>query len=156
MDASRLVGTWRLVSMEVREASGGASHPFGRDAVGYLLYSADGYMSGAIMAAGRPAFAEDGVLGGSAEERAGAAATYISYAGRYEVRGDRVAHHVEVSLFPNWVGGTQERFCGFVGDRLALSTGPMVVAGAERRVHLVWERAAGGTASGPAQPGPSP
>ena len=144
MDASRLVGTWRLVSMEVREAAGGASYPFGRDAVGYLLYSADGYMSAAIMTAGRPAFAAGDILGGSVEERAGAAATYISYAGRYEVRGDRVVHHVEVSLFPNWVGGTQERFCEFIGERLALNTGPMAVAGAMRRAYLVWERAAGG------------
>lgn len=144
MGANRLVGTWRLVSMEIRDAAGGASYPFGPDAVGYLVYAADGYMSAAIMTADRPTFTAGDILGGGVEERAEAAATYISYAGRYEVKGDRVVHHVEVSLFPNWVGGTQHRFFEFVGDRLSLSTGPMVLAGLERRAYLIWERAAAG------------
>ena len=144
MDASGLVGTWRLVSMEIRDAAGGASFPFGPDAVGYLLYSADGYMSVAIMTADRPTFAAGDILGGGVEDRAEAAATYISYAGRYEVHGEWVVHHVEVSLFPNWVGSAQQRFCELLGDRLTLSTEPMALAGAERRAYLIWERAVAG------------
>jgi hypothetical protein len=28
---------------------------------------------------------------------------FVAYAGRYSFHGDRVIHHVELSLFPNWV-----------------------------------------------------
>jgi hypothetical protein len=34
----------------------------------------------------------------------------VAYAGRYSFLGDHVIHHVELSLFPNWVGSDQERF----------------------------------------------
>ena len=45
---------------------------------------------------------------GGTDTRARAAfATFIAYGGRYEVTGDTVAHHVETSLFPNWVGTRQ-------------------------------------------------
>jgi hypothetical protein len=27
--------------------------------------------------------------------------SFVAYAGRYSFRGDRVIHHVELSLFPN-------------------------------------------------------
>jgi hypothetical protein len=57
------------------------------------------------------------------------------------VHQDTVVHHIEVSLFPNWKGVDQVRRFAFDGDRLTLSTAPMVVAGVERTAHLVWERA---------------
>ena len=44
------------------------------------------------------------MTGGTDDERARAFATFIAYGGRYEVTGDTVTHHVETSLFPNWVG----------------------------------------------------
>ena len=140
-DVDDFVGTWQLVSFEIRDADGGVSYPYGQDATGYITYTPDGYMSTIIMAGGRPRFAEDDILRGSIEEQAAAARTFISYAGPYEVRGGRVIHHVKVRLVPNWVGGTQERFYEFDGDRLSLSTGPMLLAGREQRAHLIWVRA---------------
>jgi hypothetical protein len=50
-------------------------------------------------------------------------------------------HHVEVSLFPNWVGSAQERVYACSGDRLSLSTAPLLQRGSEQRAYLVWERA---------------
>jgi hypothetical protein len=35
--------------------------------------------------------------------------TYVSSCGQYDFLGDTVVHHVELSLFPNWIGGDQER-----------------------------------------------
>ena len=64
-------------------------------------------------------------------------------AGRYTVHEGRVLHHVETSLFPNWVGGAQERRYKLDGDRLPLSTAPLLQGGRERRALLVWERAGG-------------
>jgi hypothetical protein len=127
--------------MEMREANGQVSYPLGPDAVGNLVYTADGYMCGAIMSTNRPLFAAPDLLGESAEEQAVAATTYISYAGPYEVQEGKIVHHVGVSLFPNWVGSTQERFYEFSGDRLSLSTPSLLMRGSEGCALLVWERA---------------
>jgi hypothetical protein len=64
----------------------------------------------------------------------------VAYAGRYSFYGDRVVHHVELSLFPNWVGSDQERSVELAGDRLALSASPLLLAGQQRVPRLVWER----------------
>lgn len=49
-----LVGAWRLITSEMRAEDGGVVFPHGPDAIGYLLYSAGGFMSVAVMRAGRP------------------------------------------------------------------------------------------------------
>jgi len=139
--AERLVGTWRLLSCELRTADGRVSYPFGRDPVGYIMYSEDGYMSVAFMSANRPRFAVGDILGGTTEEKVTAAETYISYCGKYEIQGNKVIHHIEVSLFPNWIGVDQERIFEFEGDRLSLSTPPLLVGGMEQSAYLIWERA---------------
>ncbi len=137
-----LVGTWRLVSFEVRGADGRVRFPYGRDAAGYIMYGADGFMSVQFGPADRPRFADDDFGGKSDGEWAAIARGYTSYCGRYELRGDRVLHHVELSLFPNWVGQTQERFLSLDGDRVTLRTPPFRVRGEERTGVLVWERVA--------------
>jgi hypothetical protein len=142
MASNPLVGTWRLVSWENRSVGDGeVSHPLGKDAVGYIMYGRDGYMSVAIMRPDRARFAAGDLLGGSAEEMARAAETYVSYCGRYEFRGDTVVHRVELSLFPDWVGIEQERLVEVEGDRLTLSTRPILLGGGQRTAHLIWERA---------------
>jgi hypothetical protein len=60
--------------------------------------------------------------------------------GRYSFHGDRVEHHVELSLFPNWAGGNQERSVELTGDRLTLSARPLLLAGKQQVPRLVWER----------------
>ena len=139
MELHALVGTWRLVSWENRVAAGDVTYLLGPDAAGYLTYTADGYVFVSLMRAERAPFAAGDLLAGSPEERAAAAAGYVSYAGTFEVRGDRVVHHVLASLFPNWVGTEQERFVGWDGERLLLSTAPSVLGG-RQTAHLVWER----------------
>jgi lipocalin-like protein len=136
-----LVGTWRLVSWENRTVDGRISYPLGDDAAGFILYTDDGYMAVAIMRRGRESFAAEDLLGGSRDEKAHAAETYVSYCGRYEYRGDSVIHYVELSLFPNWSGVEQERLVEVAGNRLNLSTRPMVFQGIQQSAHLVWERA---------------
>jgi hypothetical protein len=95
---SRILGTWRLLSCELRSSDGEVSYPMGRDAVGYIMYSADGTMSVAFMRANRPKFAVDDVLGGTPAEKAAAVTSYISYAGASDVGDGEVQHHIEVSL----------------------------------------------------------
>ena len=83
------------------------------------------------------------ILGGTPDEKSAAIGTYISYCGRYEVNGDRLRHHVELSLFPNWTGVTQERIVRVEGDTLRISTPPLLIKGKEQISHLVWKRARG-------------
>jgi len=140
MKHSAFVGTWRLVSLEMRKPDGQVSYLLGRDAVGYIMYTEDGYMSVAMMSGDRPKFTAGDFRRGTTEEKVAAADTYISYCGRYEIRGDKIIHHIAVSFFPNWVGVEQERLFEFSGGRLSLSTPPFLAEGVQQTAHLVWER----------------
>ena len=135
-----LVGAWRLLSWENRAADGQITYPMGADALGYLLYTADGRFSVTISRRGRAGFAAGDLLSGTTEEQARAVEGYVAYAGRYSFHGDRVIHHVELSLFPNWVGTDQERWVELAEDRLTLSASPLLLAGRQQIPRLVWER----------------
>jgi hypothetical protein len=67
---------------------------------------------------------------------------FVAYAGYYSFHGDRVVHHVELSLFPNWVGSDQERWVELAKDLLILSASPLLLAGKQQVPRLVWERVA--------------
>ncbi|MFH1178751.1 MAG: lipocalin-like domain-containing protein [Candidatus Bathyarchaeota archaeon] len=132
------IGTWKLVSVETRREDGSLHRKGTR--TGYIIYSADGYMSVAFMKEGRKVFAAGDIRGGTVEEKVEAIDGYVSYCGKYEVAEDRVIHDIEVSLFPNWVGDKQERFYRFEGDTLTLSTPLQLVGGINLSSHLVWEK----------------
>ena len=135
-----LVGGWRLVSWENRAADGQITYPMGSDALGYLLYTADGRFSVTISRRGRAGFAAGDLLSGTTEEQARAVEGFVAYAGRYSFPGDRVIHHVELSLFPNWVGSDQERWVELAENRLILRASPLLLAGQLQVPRLVWER----------------
>lgn len=147
MDPTTLVGSWTLLSWrtlgQAEDGSERIAHPMGEHPSGVIHYGADGRMAVLIASAGRAPFAGGDFLGGTSEERARAYRTFIAYAGSYEVRTDRVLHHVDISSYPNWVGSVQERFVRFDGGRLVLSTAPILTDGRSRRSELVWERRAG-------------
>jgi hypothetical protein len=132
------VGTWKLVSIDTRKADG-SLHRSGKRK-GYIVYSADGYMSVAFMKEGRSEFAAGDIRGGKVEEKIEAFNGYISYSGPYEVKGGSVFHNIEVSLFPNWIGEKQEIFYEFEGKRLTLSTPLQLVGGMQLSSHLVWKK----------------
>jgi hypothetical protein len=138
--ADALVGGWRLVSWENRAADDQVTYPMGANALGYLLYTGDGCFSVMISQVGPALFAAGDLLGGTTEEKARAVEGVVAYAGRYSFHGDRVIHHVELSLFPNWVDSDQERWVELAGDRLTLSASPLLLAGRMQVPRLVWER----------------
>jgi hypothetical protein len=135
-----LVGAWQLLSWENRAADGQVTYPMGTDALGSLLYTASGRFSVTISRRGRAGFAAGDLLGGTTEEQARAVEGFVAYAGRYSFHGDRVVHHVELSLFPNWVGSDQQRWVELNGDRLTLSARPLLLASQLQVPRLVWER----------------
>jgi Lipocalin-like domain len=135
-----LVGAWRLLSWENQAADGQVTYPMGTDPRGYVIYTADGRFSVTISRRGRAGFAAGDLLSGTTEEKARAVESFVACAGRYTFHGDRVIHHVELSLFPNWVGSDQERWVELAGDRLTLSASPLLLAGKQQIPRLVWER----------------
>lgn len=142
MEASRLVGTWRLVSWEAIGADGSIERPMGRRPEGLLVYGLDGTMLVLLGRSDRARMSGEDMAGSSLEERAEAMRTFIAYGGRYEVQGSRVTHHVEMSLFPNWAGTRQVREATVdeTANRLTLVSPPIAVGGAARSQQLTWER----------------
>lgn len=137
-ESSHFVGTWKLISWEAMQPDGTIQYPFGKDVVGYLIYTAEGYMSVEIMDPDRQQsdpnfpleFASDQTLPDS--DRARAYSTYLSYCGTFTVKGNRVTHHLKVGLIPSWTGSDQVRHFKFDHGRLILAVG---------NNKLTWERA---------------
>jgi len=103
------------------------------------MYNRDGYMFVAIMSPYRLQFAGGDLLIGTPEEEAQAEETFFSYCGRYELREDRVIHQIELGSFLNWVGVEQERLMELRGNRLTLSTHPILMQDKQQTAHLIWE-----------------
>jgi hypothetical protein len=125
----------------VRDEDGGITHPFGRDPVGFLTYTADGYMAGQLGRADRARVSVGNWEAAPEAEAAAAARAYFAYCGTYEVRGATVVHRVELSLMPNWIGGEQVRAVALDGDRLTLSAVFTSIGGRQQTASLVWHRA---------------
>ncbi len=132
------VGTWKLVSWEVIQPDGTIHYPYGKDVVGYLIYTADGYMSAEIMNPDRqqsnPSFPLEIAAAQTLPDpdRARAYSTYLSYCGTYTVEGNTMTHHVKAGLIPSWTGSEQVRHFKFDQGRLILGLGNQ---------KLIWERA---------------
>ncbi len=140
MSEDQLVGTWRLLSFEAQNEAGCITFPFGEDAVGFITYTSDGYMSVQFGRADRARLSVADWAGAPSPEIADAARGYIAYCGRYEVRGGDVVHHVDSSLMPNWIGGDQVRQIAHGGDTITLSTPSLVFDGQQVVATLVWRR----------------
>ena len=141
MSSMPLVGTWRLVSFEVRDDEGRVTYPFGRDAAGFITYSPDGHMAVQFGRAERARLATGDWLAAAPAEIAAAARDYFAYCGAWELRDGEVVHRVALSLMPNWIGGEQVRFVNVEGERLTLSTPPLPIGDRQQTAILVWERA---------------
>jgi hypothetical protein len=135
-----LEGTWRLLAVEGRSEGRTISTPFGHHPVGRLVYMPDGRMSVMLMAAARAKFGSHGLRAGTGRQKAAAFDSFLAYSGRYERLEDRVIHHPDVASIPDFVGVPEERFVELEGDRLVLSTPPMLEGGRIRTFVIVWQR----------------
>ncbi|MGA2760786.1 MAG: lipocalin-like domain-containing protein [Candidatus Cybelea sp.] len=134
-----VVGAWSLASFDIDEKGAPAKPRFGEDPVGYLLYTADGHMAAVLAGTHRPELKSPSGSSSSEEQRTQALANFLAYAGRYDIRGDRVFHHVDVSVFTNLMGTTLERQFKIEGDLLTIRTVPPEIWGSSNI--LVWKRA---------------
>lgn len=139
-----LIGAWTLESYQSSDLDGSnLRYPLGPDARGIIMYSGDGYMSAQLMRADRAPISRGDLQIADTDELVTAAKGYLAYAGPYSVLDSGViAHHVDVSLLPNWIGGTQYRAAQAGGGRLELSPAePVVIKGRPRHGRLLWQRA---------------
>jgi hypothetical protein len=139
-EEDRLVGSYRLVTFRDIADDGEVREPLGADPVGFILYSAERYMTAVLMAAHRPNFAAGDILSGSDEERVRAFATASGYAGRWSITDGEVVHQLEAATFPNWTGTVQRRRYEMEGDELRLYPPRLLMDGKMRRSEVFWRR----------------
>ena len=138
----RLIGSWRLLDVEHIDDDGEVGRPFGESPQGLLIYTPEGTMSATLMHSGRPNFAAADILAASDAERIAAFASASAFAGRYEIVGEEICHHLEIATYPNWTGTDQLRRFELTDTHLTLYPPRMRMEGKTRRAEVRWERLA--------------
>ena len=143
MTEAELVGAWSLVDFRVEFDDGRpAVHPFGEEAQGRLVYTAEGVVSAILARADRPALGrglETSALS-SEELKARAFDGTLGYTGRWRLEGDQVIHQVEIAQLPDVEGQELRRRVRLVEGRLELSYERRTSSASLRRHRLLWER----------------
>lgn len=137
----RIVGTWKLVSTE-QTLEDGTKRPYpryGPRAKGFLIYSRDGYMCGALINPDPPELAAPRHPA-SGEKIAAEGATF-AYCGRYEIdaKNNRLVHLPEIATGRGFEGSRQIRPYTFEDGRLVLSDVETQEPGVVRW-KIVWEK----------------
>jgi hypothetical protein len=133
----QLVGAWALVSWSEIKPGAAIDYPLGEDAIGQIIYSADGHVAAQLVRRTRERFGAEDWRAASAAEAARAWKEYFGYFGVYSIDLEQraVVHHVEGAWFPNLSNTDQLRRFRFEDGQLVLD--------AETewgRVRIVWER----------------
>lgn len=111
-DSAKLVGTWKLIAFETEFQDGSPPRPiFGKNPVGYGIFTAEGRLIAVLEAEGRKVAKTD-------EERVALLRTTVAYSGLYRVEGDKWITNVDVAWNPAWHGTEQVRYFKLDGDRL--------------------------------------
>jgi hypothetical protein len=133
----RFVGTWKLVSMEQRNAKGEVVQPAtpAPNRTGYIIYDPAGYVAVSIMPVGRKKY----VGQQPTDEEAKAAMTgYAAYFGTFIINEKEgfVTHRLEGSVNPG-MATDQKRFFELNGNRLTLKPPP---GESGNQARILWER----------------
>src|SRR3954464_818314 len=83
--ASKLIGAWRLVSWSETKKDGGTNYPLGKDAIGQLIYSADGHVAAQLARKGLPPLRDEDWRSASQPESAQAWKSYFGYFGTFSI-----------------------------------------------------------------------
>lgn len=140
MNRETIKGRWKVISWEQLYDDGRVVLPMGTELEGFIEYSDSG-MFCVVAKKGRENFSSGGQWSASDAEKAGAYSSYLTYAGDYDVEGNKISHHIRYSLFPDWSGVTQFRNAELDGDMLSLTTARLEEGTSESRISkLVWKR----------------
>ena len=116
------IGGWQLALWTTFHKDGTEDYPFGRDAVGQIMYTADGHMSCHLMQADRPPLDAPSIYQVTNEALGQAMRAYSGYFGTFTIDAAQgvITHHVAGAWYPNWTGMDQPRRFAFIDDRLFL------------------------------------
>ena len=114
-----IVGSWNLISFSIvkhNDPSSKIKYPFGTDAMGRIIYSANGYMNATLSHKERLTFSaalEQSHLA-PLEEKGMAFDTYMNYTGTYQIfpkdiQSGIIEHHVDMAFNPSMIGRIQRR-----------------------------------------------
>jgi len=141
-DQEKVVGTYRLIATETKDASGKWSPTPNFNSIGYITYADTGHMGVHIMPRNRPRFATANMPTG--EEVIAAMRGYTAYFGTFTLHDsekDKFIVHHRVGQFNPGGEVDAKRFYDFVGDRLILTPAPADGGGKEKATNrLTWER----------------
>jgi hypothetical protein len=139
--SDKLAGAWKLMSAASTTSTGERSDaPYGPDPVGLLTYTGEGRVTALISYGGRKSLSFGAAAPAILQEQAEAFRTFLAYAGRYTLSGDKVIHHIEISSIQNYVGKDLVRSVKFQGDQIILVTPPTPVNGKIQSLELIWQR----------------
>ncbi|MCL2939717.1 MAG: lipocalin-like domain-containing protein [Trichodesmium sp. MAG_R02] len=133
-----IVGTWKLVEMKCVDEEGNISYPYGQDPVSYIIYTEEGHMSFSIMMSNRlkmgllvqeimdMGYGRKPTINIFKYLKAGvrylqAVQKYVGYMGKYEIKDNKVIHHIEITVVPDLIGIDVERTLEISGDTLVLT-----------------------------------
>ena len=134
--AKKLIGTWKIISLEVPDKNGQVSYPFGREPRGYISYDSTGHMGVHIMNIERP----------KPDTGTNIARGYLAYFGTYEIneKDGVVVHHMEGNTNPGLTGTDYIRYYDFDGDILTLTATNLVdgklAAKSANSTRITWRR----------------
>jgi len=144
--SERLIGSWRLVSIETIRPNGEVIYPFyGKHPTGMLIYDRSGSMSVQIVSDPMPTRpstdSREKFLASPVGEKVIAVDGYYAYFGTWTVgaSGNSVTHHIEQSLYPGERGEDATRLVSFQNGRLVLLAKTHEM-GEDHQRKLVWER----------------
>jgi len=149
-----LVGTWKLIEATEVDTEQKISYPYGKNPVGYIIFTQEGYISLSVMIGNRLK------LGLSLEEiqSRGKVATlklitnifkyikaivryfqagnkYAAYISKYEIRDNKVIESIEVSIIPDLIGLVLERTFEISEDKLVITT-----SYTKKTISATWQR----------------
>jgi hypothetical protein len=137
-----VIGIWKLISFESQADDGTLTYLFGKDVAGLAMIDAKGYFSVHVINMKRPSFKIPDPRGGTPEEVKMAFEDYLGYYGTFDLDETKgvIIFHVKGAWLPNWIGGDQIRYYTLNGNRMTISTAPVLFGGKKRVGKLIWER----------------
>lgn len=145
---AQLVGTWGLVAYYAPSETdpNDVFYPLGREALGLIMYTHDGYMSATMLRPGQTPFNSGEPGTATQAELAESTKRYLGYTGPFYIEQTRdgvqvLKHKMSLTNFPNWQGNVQKRLVKLEGDTLILGLEGFVdLAGVRRKPLIEWKR----------------
>jgi lipocalin-like protein len=139
----QIVGTWTLLLDDNIKDDGSHVPGFGPNPNGTVIFTSDGHYSLQIIRSGRPPFASNYRLTGTADENKAVVQGMLSFFGTYAIdeAGKSITFRVEASSFPNLEATVQKRPITAITDEVLTWNAPVPSAAGYVRAELAWKKA---------------